>query len=278
MKTVKSILELATNYLEKQGVKSSRLVADTLLSHILELKRIELYMHFDRPLIEEELVPFREAMKRAAAREPIDYILGEVEFFGCKLKVGPGVLIPRQETEILLEHICKSIDGLEKRALDLCTGSGCIAAALKTRYPEMEMVGVDLSEEALAIARQNHLEVTWLKGDLTAPVAGQKFDLVVCNPPYVSEDEYPDLEPSVRDFEPKMALVGGKTGTEFYERLAQELPSILNPGAKIFFEIGSGQGDALQKIFSEGPWEDLRTLQDWSGHDRFFIPHFVHKF
>lgn len=271
MKTVKSILDLATGYLEKHDVKRPRLVADTLLSHYLGLKRIELYMHFDRPLEEGELIPFRDAIKRAASFEPIDYILGVVDFFGCKIRVAPGVLIPRQETEILLDHICKKIDGSEKRALDLCTGCGCIAAALKTRYPDMAVVGVDLSDEALAIARENHSDVEWLKGDLTEPLQGQRFDLVVCNPPYVSEAEYPDLEPSVRDFEPKMALIGGKKGTEFYERLAEELPPILNPNAKIFFEIGAGQGQEVERIFSKGPWEDLCILQDWSGHDRFFI-------
>ncbi|NGX47656.1 MAG: Release factor glutamine methyltransferase [Chlamydiae bacterium] len=270
MKDCKSILQLSTEFLAKNKVPRPRFVAETLLAHFLQKKRIELYMHFDRPLIEEELSPFRAALKRVIAKEPIEYILGEVEFFDAKIKVTPDVLIPRQETEILLDLVCKRLDGSEKRALDLCTGSGCLAVGLKKAHPEIEVIGVDLSEKALAVAQQNGPDVTWLKGDLTAPVAGQKFDLVLCNPPYVTEAEYDELDEALRKFEPKMALVSGPTGYEFYERLKDDLPAILTPGAKVFFEIGTGQGEGVLKIFSQGLWEDLRVEKDWSGHTRFF--------
>jgi release factor glutamine methyltransferase len=270
MKDLRSVLKLATEFLEKHSITQSRLVAETLLAHFLQKKRIELYMHFDRPLVEEELIPFRAALKRAITKEPIEYIMGEVEFYHTKIKVTPDVLIPRQETEILLDLVCKRLDGTENRALDLCTGSGCLAVGLKKAHPEIEVVGVDLSEEALSVARQNGPDVTWLKGDLTAPVLGQKFDLVLCNPPYVTESEYAELEMSVRDFEPRKALVSGSTGYEFYERLAVELPEILHPGAKVFFEIGSGQGEGVMKIFSNALWEDLQVELDWAGHTRFF--------
>lgn len=271
MKTVKTILELSSDFLQKHGVKRARFVADTLLSHYLGLERIALYMHFDRPLVEQELALFREALKRAAKHEPLDYILGEVEFFGTKIKVGPGVLIPRQETEILMEHVCRSLDGTEKMALDLCTGSGCIAASLKNRVPSLAVTGVDLSKEALAIAKSNHDQVEWVEGDLTGPLFGKKFDLVICNPPYVTQREYEELERSVRDYEPKMALVAGERGTEFYSRLERELPGFLQPGAKLFFEIGTGQGKKVQEIFSSAHWENQQVVLDLAGHERFFL-------
>ncbi|MBS0629190.1 MAG: peptide chain release factor N(5)-glutamine methyltransferase [Verrucomicrobia bacterium] len=269
MKTLQAVLKLATEFLSKQGVSRPRLTAETLLAHFLKLKRIELYMHFDRPLTEEELAPFREALKRAIKGEPVEYIMGEVEFYGAKLKITPAVLIPRQETEILLDMVCKQLDGTEKRALDLCTGSGCLAIGLKRARPDLEVVAVDLSKEALEVARANSGEIEWLQGDLTAPLQG-KFDLVLCNPPYITTGDYATLDRSVRDFEPKMALDAGPTGYEFFERLSIELPPFLNEGAKVFFEIGASQGKEVLKIFSTGPWEGQTVKPDWAGHDRFF--------
>jgi release factor glutamine methyltransferase len=270
MKNCKSILELSTQFLTQHEVPKARLVAETLLAFYLQMERIALYMHFDRPLIEEELVPFRAALKRAIKGEPIEYIMGEVEFYHCKIKVTPDVLIPRQETEILLDLICKRLDGSEKRALDLCTGSGCLAAGLKNARPDLEVHGVDLSEKALSVAKENGPEVIWHLGDLTAPVEGMQFDLVICNPPYVTDDEYQQLDASVKDFEPKMALVSGPTGLEYYERLSRELPAILAPGAKVFFEMGTGQGEAISKIFSDPLWVDPLVEKDWANHTRFF--------
>lgn len=274
MKNLQAVLKLATEFLTKHQVHRPRLAAETLLAHFLKLKRIELYMHFDRPLTEGELIPFREALKRAIKHEPIEYILGEVEFYGAKLKITPAVLIPRQETEILLDMVCKQLDGSEKRALDLCTGSGCLAVGLKKARPDLEVVAVDLSKDALEVARQNGKDIEWVHGDLTAPLQG-KFDLVVCNPPYVTTEEYGKLDRGVRDFEPKMALDSGPTGYEFFERLAKELPPYLNEGAKVFFEIGTGQGKGVLDLFSKGPWEGQKVQPDWAGHDRFFALNFV---
>lgn len=270
MKDLRSVLILATEFLKKQGISLSRRTAESLLAHHLELKRIELYMHFDRPLTEEELAPFRESLKRAKTGEPLEYILGEIEFFHTKIRVEPGVLIPRQETEILLDFVCKALDGTEKKALDLCTGSGCLAAALKNAKPDLEVTGVDISDEALTVAKQNSKQVRWLKGDLTAPVREEKFDLVICNPPYITSKDYQKLDCGVRDFEPRIALESGPSGYEFFERLQEELPSILHPGAKVFFEIGTGQGEGMKQLFSREIWEDLHLEPDWAGHDRFF--------
>lgn len=273
MKTLQAVLKLATEFLEKHRVHRPRLSAETLLAHFLRLKRIELYMHFDRPLLEDELAPFRAALKRAIKGEPLEYIMGEIEFYHVKLKLNSSVLIPRQETEILLDLVCKQLDGSEKRALDLCTGSGCLAIGLKKARPDLEVVAVDLSKEALEIARynggQNGVEIEWLLGDLTKPLQG-KFDLVLCNPPYITAEDYAALDPGVREFEPKMALLSGPTGYEFFERLAAELPSFLNSGAKVFFEIGTGQGAGVLERFSKDPWESQGVKSDWAGHDRFF--------
>lgn len=269
MKNLQTVLKLTTEFLSKHEVGRPRLIAETLLAYFLKLKRIELYMHFDRPLTENELIPFREALKRAIKGEPIEYIMGEVEFYHTKLKITPAVLIPRQETEILLDMVCKALDGSEKRALDLCTGSGCLAIGLKKARPDLEVVAVDLSKEALEVARSNSAEVEWLQGDLLQPVQG-RFDLVLCNPPYITTAEYATLDLGVRDFEPRMALDAGPTGYEFFERLAKELPPYLNGGAKVFFELGTGQGAGVLERFSQGPWETLSVKPDWAGHDRFF--------
>lgn len=277
MKTIQLVLRLAETFLQERGVRRPRFVSELLLAHCLDVERIGLYMQWQRPLVEEELESFRALLKRASKHEPVDYLLGYVEFFGSTIQVGPGALIPRQETELLLERVCRGLDGCEKSVLDLCTGCGCIAAALKNRYPHLEVTGVDCSEEALQIARKNHPDVHWTLGDLVSPVLGQRFDLVVCNPPYVAEKEYSRLEPSVRNYEPKLALVAGPEGTEMYERLEAELPAILNPGAKIFFEIGAGQGELVQEIFFTERWEKRRMERDLAGYERFFSALFTFK-
>ena len=276
MKTIQSILELSINFLKDRRIENPRKNAEHLLSHALKMKRVELYMYHDRPLEEADLEPFRKALKRKSQGEPLEHVLGEIEFYNCTLNVSSDALIPRQETEILLDKLPENLEG---RALDLCTGSGCLAIGLKKAHPHLEVTAVELSSQALELARanakKNDVEIVFLEGDLTKPLKEQKFDLILCNPPYISEEEYQTLDPGVRDFEPKMALVSGKTGFEFFERLSQELPQILNPGAKVFFEMGTGQGDRLLQIFSNKNWRDSKVEPDWAGHDRFFSSIFL---
>ncbi|NGX39388.1 MAG: Release factor glutamine methyltransferase [Chlamydiae bacterium] len=274
MKHLKTVLELATAYLEKHKIERARYSSEQLLAHSLEMKPIELYMHHDRPMEEEELVVFRKGLKRKITGEPLEYILGCIEFYHCRIKTGPAALIPRQETEILLDLVNARLDGSERTVLDLCTGSGCLAIGLKKAQPHLQLTAVDLSVEALALAKENaeinQMPIEWLHGDLIEPVRERKFDLVLCNPPYIAEKEYEGLSASVRDFEPKIALVSGESGYEFYERLSRELPQILFPNAKVFFEIGKGQGAGLLKLFSSKNWKDSKVEPDWAGHDRFF--------
>ncbi len=246
-----------------------RLIED-LLAHVLGLKRIELYMQFDRPLIESELEQLRTLWKRAVRGEPVQYVMGEVEFLGCRLKVDKRALIPRQETEILADYVAKMAP--QGTLWDICCGSGCLGIALKKKFPTLHVVLSDISSDALELARENaqrnEVDVTFLQGDLLAPFEGLQADWVVCNPPYISQGAYAELDPSVRNFEPVGALVGGERGTEFYERLAAQLPPFLAAQAKVCLEIGFDQGEALKNIFN---WGSQTLQKDWSGRDRFFF-------
>lgn len=281
MRTVLEVIKLSKEYLDERKISSSRLQAEELLAHVLGCKRLDLYLHFDRPLDETELAAFREKLKRRGSSEPLGYLFGSADFYGCTLEISRDVLIPRQESEILIAKVVEQLragDLSGKRAWDLCTGSGCLGIALKKNLPALDVTLSDLSKQALAIARKNAemnaVALSCVEGDLLIPFRGQKADIVLCNPPYVSEGEFVTLEKEVRDFEPRGALVSGPLGFEFYARLAAELPSHLNPSAKIFFEIGSGQGERLLDLFSAPCWTKKRLEKDWAGHDRFFFLEF----
>lgn len=275
MKTLGEILKLSIEFLQKRGIERPRRAVEELLSSVLKLSRIELYMQFDRPLIEKELVEFREAVKRRAEGEPWQYIAGEVEFLGCRLQVTKNVLIPRQETEILTDKILKELPAHPVEIWDICTGSGCIGIALKKKRPDCKVVLSDISPEALALARknglQNGVEVELVQGDLLQPFQSKKADIIVCNPPYIAEKDFQGLDREVREWEPKTALVGGPSGFEFYQRMAAQLPPYLNPQGKVYFEIGTGMGGQVKNLFTSSFWKSQRVDQDWSSHDRYLI-------
>ncbi len=275
MKTLGEILNLSVQHLKERQVPRARRMAEELLAHHLGLKRLDLYMQFDRPMLESELAAYRASLKRKIKGEPLEYILEKISFFHCQIEVSPAVLIPRQETEILLSKASQGVAPEMKTAWDLCCGSGCLGIGLKKAHPDLEVTLSDLSESALALAKKNavlnQVEVNFLHGDLLAPFAGKKADLILCNPPYVTEEEYAALDPEVKHYEPKMALVGGLT---FYERLSQELPNYLNPHAKLFLEIGASQGSAVLSLFSAAYWKVKRVEKDWADHDRFFFLEF----
>jgi len=271
MKTLGEVLKLSSEFLQKKGVDRPRREVEELLSSVLQLPRIELYMQFDRPLIEQELVQMREAVKRRSEGEPWQYIAGEVEFFGCSIKVNRDVLIPRHETEILVDRIVKEISETAVEIWDVCTGSGCIGIALKKKRPDCKVILSDISKEALLVAKENAekngVEVELLQGDLLQPFQG-KADIIVCNPPYISEKEYATLDREVREWEPKIALIGGM---QFYERLSHELPRYLHPHGKVYFEIGTGMGKQIKNLFTSVHWKTVQIAQDWSSHDRFLF-------
>ena len=272
MKTLGDVLKLSSEFLQKKGIDKPRRQVEELLSYVLKLPRIELYMQFDRPLIEQELTQLREAIKRRAEGEPWQYIAGEVEFLDCRLKVNKNVLIPRQETEILADRILKELPEAPVEIWDVCTGSGCIGIALKKKRPDCKVILSDISPEALAVAKENAngVEVELLQGDLLGPFQG-KADVIVCNPPYISAKDYAGLDREVREWEPKTALVGGVSGFEFYHRLAQDLPRYLKPSGKVYFEIGTGMGEQIKNLFDPSVWKSVQIAQDWSSHDRYFL-------
>ncbi|MGB7978427.1 MAG: peptide chain release factor N(5)-glutamine methyltransferase [Chlamydiales bacterium] len=267
MKSILEIVKLSTAFLAERKMERPRRTAEEVVAFVLGLKKMDLYLRFDQPIVEAELGRIRELLKRCGKGEPLEYVLGEVEFLGCRIHLDRRVLIPRPETEILAEMVAKRV---ESGVLwDVCSGSGCLGIALKKARPDLEVVLSDISADALALAEENAklngAFVEILQGDLLAPFEGRRADWIVCNPPYISEAEYWNLDPSVKDFEPKLALVGGAKGTEMYERFKESLSRFLKPGGRVFFEIGASQGGALKKLFPEG-----ELGLDWAGHSRFF--------
>ncbi len=276
MKAIQEILPLAADFLKKKGIVRPKRDAEELLAAQLGCKRIDLYMKFECPLEEDEIVAFREKIKRRSTGEPLDYILGEKEFYNCRISLTRAVLIPRPETEILLERICQRVElTLPGDAWDICTGSGCLGIAFKKRFPTWDVALSDLSSEALAVAKdnaaKNNVEVNCLQGDLLAPFHGKKAQLLMANPPYISEMEFANLDHEVRLFEPEQALKGGVDGLDFYRRLAAEAAPHLLPGALLSLEIGASQKEEVLKIFNHPSWQGAHIEKDWAGHDRFFF-------
>lgn len=274
MKLLGDILQLTNQFLKQKGYTSHRRVSEQILSFVLGVDQLNLYMLYDRPLNEIEVAKAREILKKVVEGYPIEYVTGYVDFLDCRIEVDQRVLIPRPETEVMAHTVIQYMKPfLEEKiaVLDLCCGSGCLGLAIKKHCPNASVMLVDLSPDALAVAGQNaknnQLEANLIQSDLLKETNGP-FDVVVCNPPYISQDAYEKLDKSVKDWEPKMALCGGIRGTEFYEKLCLELPRVLSNKAKIFFEIGYDQADALLKIFSGDSFETV-IRNDWAGHPRF---------
>ncbi|MFZ4099537.1 MAG: peptide chain release factor N(5)-glutamine methyltransferase [Chlamydiia bacterium] len=223
----------------------------------------------------EQEARLQVALVRRCQREPLAYILGSVPFMGLELEIDERTLIPRPETELLVEHVIQDLKARQvarPQILDLCTGSGCIALSLADRLPQAHVAASDLSPEALDLSRKNGqrlgLEVEWRCGDLLAPWQGRSFDLLVCNPPYIARKEWEGrLDPEVQR-EPALALYGGEDGLLFYRRLAAELPAVLAQKAMIWLEIGFDQGNQVKEIFAS--LGRGKVWSDWSGQDRFF--------
>lgn len=240
-----------------RGLDSPRLDAELLASHALGIDRVRLYMDLDRPLVDEELKAIRELVQRRRKREPIAYILGRREFYGLSMKVTPAVLIPRPETELLVERTLSLLpEETPSRVLDVCTGSGCVAVSIAKEAPHAVVIASDLSADALEVARANaeaHAvadRVSFLLGDLFAPLAGQApFDVITANPPYLTAQELAECAPDVRAYEPKLALVADHEGFAILERLAEGASALLVPGGHILVEVGAGQAPRTAQLF-----------------------------
>lgn len=278
MLTVLEIIKRTTGFFEQRGVESARLNAELLIGHALGLRRMQLYLQFERPLTEPELEKIRPLVKRRGGREPLQYIMGETEFSGLKLKVDRRALIPRPETERLIELVAQKLTTPPKTVLDLGTGSGAIALALAKLWPESAVTAVDQSEQALALARENAVacglaeRVAFLASDWFSAVrSGEKFDLIIANPPYLSDAETAATAPEVRDFEPKSALSAGADGLADLQRIIRESRARLCPGGWLACETGIAQHPQLVALATAEGYARVESQRDLTGRDRYLF-------
>ena len=273
--TVLKILQWTTDYFAGKEIDSARLDAELLLAATLDLDRVGLYVNFERPLDAAELAAYRERVRRRAKREPVQYILGETEFWSLVFNVGPEVLVPRADTEVLVEEALTRIEG-STRVLDVGTGSGAIAIALAHEKPEILVTALDCSQPALEVARGNAQRnrvadrVTCQAGDLASLPAGP-FEVIVSNPPYIPSGDWQKLMPEVRDYEPRLALDGGDDGLEAYRQLAVQAGQVLVPGGWLLVEVGIGQAADVSTLFKAAGLIEIGQRDDYAGIPRVVV-------
>ena len=273
--TVREALSAGKEILERASVEEAALDARLLLEFTAGLTCSDVLIKGAEPLTKEQEEAYRAALSRRAKREPLQHITGSVSFMGIEIRCDGRALIPRQETELLAEQAIRLSEAANKpcmSVLDLCTGTGCIAVALALSGRFTAVTAADVSGEALELAAlniaQNKASVALKQGDLFDAVPGERFDMIVSNPPYISAEEMDQLMPEVRDHDPHLALSGGSDGLDFYRRIAAEAPRHLNPGGRILLEIGAGQGKAVSALLKENGFTEICILQDYSGLDR----------
>lgn len=276
--TVLSLIEWSRDYLNEHGFDEARLHAELMLAHVLKINRLQLYLQFDRPLAAGELAAYRELFKRRLTHEPLQYILGETAFMGITLSVGTGVLIPRPETELLVERALariRMLARLQVRVLDVGTGSGNIALAIAQHAKNANITGVDISEDAISRSNQNlnrnpNLNpITFIRADIfDSSAAHGPFDLVVANPPYISGEEFETLMPEVRLFEPRHALTDEEDGLSFIRRLAPRVVKLLEPDGVFLCEIGYGQESGAREIMEKAGFSAVTVHSDYAGIPR----------
>ncbi len=284
--TVIKVLKWTAEYFASRGIEHPRTDAEVLLAHVLGYERLDLYLNYDQPLVKSELEAYRNAIKRRLRREPVQYITGKQEFWSLPIKVTPAVLIPRPETECLVEktlEVVKSIYGAEKslRILELGTGSGAVAIALARELPHAIIFASDVSMEALSVAKTNVEEINTgtsiflLASDLYGslnPGLTNYFHVIVSNPPYVSRKEYDNLPPEIKEYEPKAALYGGEDGLSVIKDIITSGELYLAPGGYMLLEIGSSQGKQLGDFATSLSWTcEVTVSKDYSGLDRILI-------
>ena len=283
MITVLESIKLSTEYLAGKGIESSRTNAELLLADIMGCKRLDLYLLFDRPLSEVELQRYREYIKRRVSFEPLQYILGKVEFYGLELKVNQSVLIPRPETELLVENIINQYSK-EKNVmiLDVGCGSGNISIAIATNLKTANIISTDISHEALQVAKENAdrhnvlNRIKFINHDIlendfnTFPM----FNLIVSNPPYVSKESFSSLQREIKDFEPRNAITDESDGYNFYRTITEKASTKLNENGKLFFEIAYGQSDEVKKIIGRNNFDNISVIKDYQNIDRIIYGEF----
>lgn len=278
--TIRRVLAWATEDFKKRGLSSPRLDAELLVAHGLGLSRVGLYMDLDRPLDDEERTKLRELVTRRRAHEPIAYIVGFRDFYKHRFAVRPGVLVPRPETESLVEAALGFLpEGEPRCVVEVGVGSGAIGLSLLAERAAATLVGIDLSDVALEVTAENARALgvadraDLRKGDLFAPLAAdERFDLVVSNPPYIPRAEIETLDPDVRDHEPRLALDGGEDGLDLHRRLAREAPARLVSGGAILVEVGDHQAEAVTALHREtGAYRETRAVSDLGGMPRVVV-------
>jgi len=270
MQTIGELLTLSHAFVKEKNPSVIKKDVELLFAHILGMPRLDLFCNFEKPVKEEEKKALRDGLKRLIMNEPLAYIEGKVSFSHLELFVDMSVLIPREETEELVSrvtHFFKEKGITSGKVLDLCSGSGAIGLSIKKEFPEMEVSLLDISRDALGVAKKNatlnELEVELIQSDLFANVQKREWDFCISNPPYISEEEYNQLDPSVKLYEPRTALVGGVSGYQFYERIAKEYPQYVKKA--LFLEVGYNQGKRVQQLFGK----KASLQKDINGHDRF---------
>jgi release factor glutamine methyltransferase len=273
--TTLGVLDWTTQRFAGAGIAAARLEAQVLLAHVLGCSRMQLYTGFDKPLGDDELARYRALIKRRLAGESVSYLVGETEFWGLPFHVDESVLVPRPDTETVIEVVRTVLPdrSVACRILDLCTGSGVIAISLAKEYPSARVVATELSPAAAAIARKNAARngvedrVDVREGDLFGPVAGERFDLITANPPYIASAIVPTLSSEVRR-EPVIALDGGPDGLAFYDRVCPEAMAHLLPGGALIVEHGYDQADAVHARFAAAGFADIALVHDLGKNPR----------
>lgn len=279
--TIKKLLDWMTGHFTEKKIDSPRLTAELLLSFVLGMQRIELYMHFDKEVDKTNLDKLRALVKRCLEHEPVQYLIGRTEFYSISLKVAQACLIPRPETELLVE---RAIEFLRTRSgpqyvCDLCTGCGCIAVAIAKNHPDAKVIATDICDKALNVAAENIAKhnlgerIQLLQGDLFKPIIDQldvkEFDVIICNPPYISRPELENLEPKVKNHEPRLALDGGADGLDIYRRLAADVGGHLKKDGLLLLEIGYLQGNAVRQLLEDTKiFGEIKVEKDLTGNDR----------
>lgn len=268
--TYKQAEQKGEQLLQAAGVMDAKIDAWLLLEMVAKIDRSFYFTHTNEEVDPEVLTEYERVVEKRAEHVPLQYITGEQEFMGMIFKVNSNVLIPRQDTETLVEETLKVIEP-QMEVLDLCTGSGCILLSILKNAPTVKGTGSDVSKQALLVAKENaklhNLEADWVRGNLFDNIIGQ-FDVIVSNPPYIAQTEIPSLMPEVAQFEPIQALDGGPDGLDFYRRITEEAPKYLKENGYLFFEIGCDQGAAVQQLMTAAGFKDVAVIKDLAGNDR----------
>jgi len=267
-KNISETLQQSINLLEKHNIENPRINAEQIIACVLKINIIDLYLNSKDILNREKSDIIEQLIIRRTKHEPLQYILGETEFYGCKIKVNTDVLIPRPETELLVEKVLQEDFG---SILEIGTGSGAIAIAIAKQMEEVQITATDISEKALNTARQNaelnDVSISFIQSDIFENIKS-KYDIIVSNPPYISKKEYKNLAPEIKDYEPEISLLAEEQGLFYYKKILANAKDYLTDKGKIYFEIGYDQAEKVKEIAKENSFDEINVFQDLNGFDR----------